>query len=606
MRVVDTVKQDGPAARVNVDDFNFVGQYDIGWLKEGTLKHVLDNMAASPRAFGGVRFFHALDSGTPAKTIDVDPLAGGTVWPQAATPPDFRATFSALEELTTRGLTPFVVLNFFPRAVSAHAATPPASFDTWKTLIRAFLDELVADPRFGTAVYDWYFEVWNEPNGWPFWRSAYDPTYFDLYRATSEAVIASGHNIRLGGPAIVYAPGSGGDMAAFLGFLNAEPHVKCDFISLHAKGSWTTNGDPEFDRAVSAVVETADLALSINRKRFANLKIINDEADMRVGFNIPYLARMDERFAAWMCALFIAYETLTVRYANVGVRFSAMSDNANQQLVQTSFDGRRALFTRASDAARDLIKLPIFNFYEVLRLAGDRYGACAGGAESVYPASDLFHSITVADSHVCAIFSIYPRTSAQLPHARVVDYAIADIPWPKVNVACFRIDAQHSNAYAAAGGAAHREPFPSAAEARAIRKAQELGVAAPIASGVDLAGGEFRDVVPIDPYAVVAYWITPFIPDGPADPQWTDVAVEDGNVILRWRPNTEAYFYSYEVYLVKPGAPAELLSPVPLRSAMWIDTAPPSGSRTYAVRAVSASGVVSNLVISPAIAVARP
>jgi xylan 1,4-beta-xylosidase len=193
-------------------------------------------MAASPSAFGGVRFFHSLDSGTLANTIDDDPLDGGTVWPELDSPPDFSRTFKALEALTTRGLTPFIGLNFFPKAISAHAATPPVSLDTWKSLIRQFLDELVADHRFGAAaVSTWNFEVWNEPNGEPFWRGSYKSQYFDLYRATSDAVLHSGHTIRLGGPAIVYTASARANMKDFLRFLSAEPQVKCDFISLHAR-----------------------------------------------------------------------------------------------------------------------------------------------------------------------------------------------------------------------------------------------------------------------------------------------------------------------------------------------------------------------------------
>jgi hypothetical protein len=100
----------------------------------------------------------------------------------------------------------------------------------------------------------------------------------------------------------------------------------------------------------------------------------------------------------------------------------------------------------------------------------------------------------------------------------------------------------------------------------------------------------------IAPYAVVAYWITPHIPDPPADPIWIEARLEDGNVVLRWRPNTEPFFYSYELYLIVAGAADTLISPMPLRSAMWIDTAPAPGTRRYAVRAVTASGIRSNLI----------
>ena len=74
--------------------------------------------------------------------------------------------------------------------------------------------------------------------------------------------------------------------------------------------------------------------------------------------------------------------------------------------------------------------------------------------------------------------------------------------------------------------------------------------------------------------------------------------VEDSNVILRWRPNVEPHFYSYEVYSITACSPEKLVSPMPLRSAMWVDTAPPPGTRSYAVRAMTASGIRSNLVKS--------
>src|SRR5262249_3296855 len=161
-----------------------------------------------------------------------------------------------------------------------------------------------------------------------------------------------------------------------------------------------------------------------------------------------------------------------------------------------------------------------------------------------------FHLITVADTHICSVFSIYPRSSTETPHARVLDYTLTAIPWPRVNIARFRIDAEHSNAYAAAGRDKHRKPFPSPAEAANMRRAQELAVSAPIENGIALSNGELRELMSITPYAVVAYWITPHIPEPPADPAWIEAASEDGNVVLRWRPNTEPFFYSYEVYLI--------------------------------------------------------
>lgn len=169
--ITDTaLPQTGPLVRSG--DFSMVGQYDVDWLVEPPLQRLLDNMAGSPSAFACVRFFHALDSGTRANTIDEDPLDGGQVWANPDTPPDFTRTFAALETLTRRGLVPFIGLNFFPKAVSTNAATSPHELGRWKELIRAFLGALASDQRFGPSISNWYFEVWNEPNGQPFWRGA--------------------------------------------------------------------------------------------------------------------------------------------------------------------------------------------------------------------------------------------------------------------------------------------------------------------------------------------------------------------------------------------------------------------------------------------------
>jgi Glycosyl hydrolases family 39 len=601
--IADTVLSKGAATAFRPTDFSMVGQYDIAWLLEPAMQRLLDNMAASPSAFGSVRFFHALDSGTPAKTIDDDPLDGGRVWPRADAPTDFSKTFAALETLVRRGFVPFVGLNFFPTAVSAQAATPPADFANWKELIRRFLHALVGDPRFGSDISKWYFEVWNEPNGRPFWRGDYSPGYFNLYRATSEAVVETGYPVRLGGPAIVYragTAGSQGEIEAFLRFLSSEPSVKCDFISLHAKGSWSPDDEPDFSASVTAAIETAEIARSGDPQRFFGLPIINDECDMRVGFDIPYMARMDQRFAAWLCSLMIAYDQLNERFRETGFRFMAASDNANQQLIQTIFDGRRSLTTRASNSARDLIKLPVFNFYEILRLTGDRHGSVVSGSEHIYPNTELFHLVTVADSHVAIVFVVQPRTRSETPGSWTVDFTLKDIPWANVNIAEFRIDADHSNSFASAQQG-YTRPYPAAAEIRRLRNAQEFAARQPIARGVTLTDGAFHQVLTIDPWAVAALWVTPVADAPPADPKWIETTVEDGNVILRWTPNREPFFYSYEVYLLPPGAPPSLISPEPLRSAMWVDTTPPSGMRAYGVRAVTASGVTSTLIRTEAL-----
>jgi glycosyl hydrolase family 39 (putative alpha-L-iduronidase) len=595
----------GPQRTVRTEEFGIVGVFDIDWLLEPRFQRLLDNMAASPMAFRGVRFFGSLNSGTRE---DIDPADSGIVWPSIASPMDFSITFNALEALTSRGLIPFIVLSFFPAAVSSSPTLPPPSFENWKRLIRGFLDQLAADMRFGAlAIRHWWFEVWNEPNISAFWKGSFSQ-YLDLYRATSEAVMASGLDIKLGGPAIAYQPVEDPNapallMQTFLRFLSDEPGVKCDFISLHRKGATFGPDQPEIRRLIAAAEATAEMALAIDPARFRGMPIVNNEADMKVGFDIPFEPRMNERFPAWLSAVMIAYDALSSRFSAPGFRFLAASDNANQHLVRATFDGRRSIMTRGSASTRDLLKVPVYNFYEILRLLGDQHGTLLTGRQHYFPNSELFHALTVATNHISAIFCIYPRDSAEVPRTWTLDYRMTDIPWRRVNIARFQIDRVRSNAYTEAGGSLSMA-FPGPLLARKIRLAQELTVFAPIQRDIALSGGEFHDTLTIDPFTVAVYWMTPVIQDPPVDPSWLEATVEDGHVMLRWTPNLEAFFYSYEVYLMQDGEHAELLSPVPLRAAMWVDTAPPKGIRIYGVRAVSASGVQSAIVPSDPLFVA--
>jgi Glycosyl hydrolases family 39 len=562
-----------PGAPFLVDAFSGAGVFDADWLLEPRYTRLLDTMAASPGAFGTMRFFGALNAG---EREAVFPTSSGRVWPALDAPMDFSVPLAALDALVSRGITPFVGLTFFPRAVSTGPVVPPPDgYAAWQRLVRGFLDAVTA--RFGAAaVGRWWFEAWNEPNMPPFWGGSFDQ-YLDLYRATSEAVLASGHTIRLGGPALAYLPGEGRPlMERFLAFLHREPKVKCDFVSMHRKGIWVSGEqEPRLDRLEAAARETADALLRLAPERARGMAIVNDEADMKVRFDTPYEPRMTEQFPAWLAASAILHDRLSAEYAGAGIRFVAAADHANQHLVQAPFDGRRSVMTRLSADPADLVKLPVFHFHEMLRLLGDRHGTVL--AAERLPAG-LFHLVTSSEAGVAALLTYYPDGPAGPVD---MDYTLQDLPWRPVNLARFGIGAALSNSYAAAGGTL----LPNVTGAARIRAAAELGVADPIRSGVVPDGGALRLRLRLMPFETVLIWVTPTRPLPPAKLSWVQASVEGGNAVLRWTPGRESDLYSYEVR-----RNGELISPVPLRAAMWVDAAPP-GRHTYGVRAVSASGV---------------
>jgi hypothetical protein len=689
----------GPSGTVDPAEFSLTQIWDIGWFLDPGCQRLLDNLAASPVAFNTIRIMKVFTNGINAPSLlpeigTTSTSMGGNVWPAGGSI-DFSGTLNGLYELTSRGLIPLVVLGFFPdgiytgvtETVSLPAPAGPisastANFNTsdydqilenWKTLVQSFFDELLADSRFGSgAIEQWWFEVWNEPDNSTYWNFdvlniANNTTlsyYQQLYQATSDVVKANGYKIRLGGPTIMGPNVTGGIvttppatptlMSEFVNFVTSSG-VQCDFLSFHGKGEWDgcLKGTPDFQSAVDAADQTAQLAEAAG---LTSITIINDEADMRAFFGIPFKPRMTEQSPAWSCAMMVAYDSLSSQYTPI--RFMAGSDNGEPQLIGESwqysgagtstagssvfapaaFGQQRSIVTAASTwssgCPTDLLKVPIYDFYELLRLLGDQHGTFLSGSNNYYPNnSDLFHMITVAATHIGSVFCVYPPNPGGPSNSWSLDYSIVDVPWPTINWYQFQIDATISNSFTAAdgptieldatscypgrAGAAPNSslslPFLASA-VQGIRKAQELSFAPTFARNLAIAGGVFKTTLSITPYTTTVIWITPYdATTVPATPAWATSSpvvtytAEYGttgttvtNVLLRWQPDTDPAFYSYEIYRDDSDEP---VSPIPLRSALWIDTDVPTGRHTYWIRTRSPSGIVSALSPSQAVTI---
>jgi xylan 1,4-beta-xylosidase len=140
-----------------------------------------------------------------------------------------------MDFLLSIGMRPFVELSFMPSALASGSTTvfhyrgnvtPPRDLGAWAQLISRLVRHWVE--RYGVAeVRQWYFEVWNEPN-LPAFFSGGQSGYFELYRATAQAIKSIDGRLRVGGPATA----ANAWITEFLSFCNTHG-VAADFITTH-------------------------------------------------------------------------------------------------------------------------------------------------------------------------------------------------------------------------------------------------------------------------------------------------------------------------------------------------------------------------------------
>jgi len=146
-----------------------------------------------------------------------------------------------LDFLVGIGMHPFLELSYMPSALASGDSTvflyranitPPRSMEEWAALVRALLSHCV--DRYGISeVRQWYVEVWSQPDYQDFFWKGTQQDYFELYRASAQAVRSVSPGIRVGGPGItsIDYPHTGW-LEKFCRFCREEA-VPLDFVSFH-------------------------------------------------------------------------------------------------------------------------------------------------------------------------------------------------------------------------------------------------------------------------------------------------------------------------------------------------------------------------------------
>lgn len=159
-----------------------------------------------------------------------------------------------------RGVRPYAQIGFMPKAlstspepyqhewrpgmrydlISAGWAFPPKDYAKWGELTYQWVKHCVE--RYGRAeVEQWYWEVWNEPNGPAYWRASPEE-FYKLHDYAVAAVRRALPTARVGGPDV--AGHGGAFMEGFLKHVVSGTNAvtgtvgtPTDFLAFHAKGS---------------------------------------------------------------------------------------------------------------------------------------------------------------------------------------------------------------------------------------------------------------------------------------------------------------------------------------------------------------------------------
>ncbi len=385
---------------------------------------------------------------------------------------DWTITDRIFDTYLARKVKPYVQLGFMPKEMSIrpepyqHQWTPKAKYDEiytgwayppkdyakWGALVEQWVTHCVA--RYGKAEVDsWYWETWNEANI-AYWRGT--PAEFrKLHDYAIAAVRRALPTARVGG---ADSAGSGGNWTRdFLkhqltGVNAATGQVgsPVDFVSFHAKGA-PSFVDGHVRMGIANQLRTIDEGFRIVAS-FPELKskpIIIGESDPDgcAACQGPQLGyRNGLMYASYTAASFAREHELAARH---GVNLEGALTWAFEFEDQPLFAGFRVLSSGGID-------LPVLNVFRMMsRMGGQRLLVTSSGAVGL----DAILKSGVRDqADVSALASLDgTRLSILVWH-----YHDDDIPGPDaavtlnipgldrpVQVDHYRIDATHSNAFAA-------------------------------------------------------------------------------------------------------------------------------------------------------------
>ena len=375
------------------------------------------------------------------------------------------------------GVVPLVEIGFMPEALSvkpqpyrhrfpdggiaAGWAYPPKDYSKWAALVREWVRHAVA--RYGrAAVETWYWEVWNEPNIL-YWQGSPEE-YHKLYDYAAAAVKEALPAARIGGP---HSTGPGDPKAAvflraFLehcvrgnNYATGATGAPLDYIGFHAKGRpQVVDGRVRMgiDKHLGDVARGFEIVASFPELR--GKPVIIGESDPEGCAACSARTRPENAYRngpLYACYTAAVFKQTLAAARKYGVNVRGMVTWAFEFEDQPYFDGFRTLATNGIDK-------PVLNVFRMLGMMGgdtlDTRSSGAAGldtllADGARGRPDIDAIATCTGNRISVLAWNYHADDAAAP-AAPVRLLVTGLPAGAARVLerHFRIDANHSNAYA--------------------------------------------------------------------------------------------------------------------------------------------------------------
>jgi xylan 1,4-beta-xylosidase len=373
-----------------------------------------------------------------------------------------------------RGVRPLAQIGFMPEALSVQPqpyqhdwrpglpysrigtgwAHPPKDYAKWGELVYQWVKHCVE--RYGKAeVEQWYWEVWNEPNGASYWKASPEE-FYKLHDYAVDAVRRALPTARVGGP---HTAGPNNPvMDGFLqhvvsgtNYATGQKGTPTDFLAFHAKGQ------PRFEDGhvrlgIAAQLQAIDAGFrkiaAVPQLKAKPIIIGESDPDGCAACKGPQLGYRTGTMYSSYTAASIAREYLLAD--KHGVNLEGAVTWAFEFEDQPYFAGQRVLATNGID-------LPVLNVFRMFsRMGGKRLATRSSGevplddivSNGVRSATDVAAIASLDGRRLCILVWQYHDDDLAGPDA-TVQLSLEHLPVgvQGATLTHYRIDSTHSNAF---------------------------------------------------------------------------------------------------------------------------------------------------------------